>query len=234
MHRFKRVFLNQYVILAVIHVIDKNQALQNTHLAFEAGCDGIFLINHDTASVPYFKLLLIQREIHANFPDKWIGINCLDLQPAEAIGLVSGEVSGIWTDNALIDERLDVQKEAEDILQSRIENGWFGLYFGGVAFKYQRPVIDLEKVTLLAKKYVDVVTTSGPATGKSADIEKIKAMKSALGNYPLAIASGITPENVTDYLPFTDCFLVATGISKSFTELDPVLVKRLVKNVRTR
>nr|NIN71503.1 hypothetical protein [Gemmatimonadota bacterium]NIO31186.1 hypothetical protein [Gemmatimonadota bacterium] len=53
----------------------------------------------------------------------------------------------------------------------------------------------------------------------------------AVGGFPLAIASGITPENVGDYLDVADCFLVATGISSSFTELDPVKVRSLIEQV---
>ena len=79
---------------------------------------------------------------------------------------------------------------------------------------------------------MDVVTTSGPGTGWSASVEKIGAMKEALGDFPLAIASGVTPENVTDYLGIADCFLVATGISKSFEELDASLLEALLKKVR--
>ena len=57
-------------------------------------------------------------------------------------------------------------------------------------------------------------------------------MKAALGDLPLAIASGITPENVRDYLPISDCYLVATGIGDSFEELNPVRVGALVDAVR--
>ena len=38
---------------------------------------------------------------------------------------------------------------------------------------------------------------------------------------PLAIASGITPENVLEYVAYVDYFLVATGISRDFHHLDP-------------
>jgi predicted TIM-barrel enzyme len=58
-------------------------------------------------------------------------------------------------------------------------------------------------------------------------------MKKALGDCPLAIASGITPENVADYLEVADCFLVATGINASWTELDPLLVRKLVQTVES-
>jgi predicted TIM-barrel enzyme len=58
-------------------------------------------------------------------------------------------------------------------------------------------------------------------------------MKRAIGDAPLAIASGVTPENVPDYLPWADCFLVATGISYTFDELDPDRVRDLVQVVRS-
>jgi predicted TIM-barrel enzyme len=101
-----------------------------------------------------------------------------------------------------------------------------------VAFKYQRQIEDLEAACRIACRFVDVVTTSGPGTGQAASVVTIRQMKQALGGWPLAIASGITPENVGDYLPFADCFLVATGISSSFTDLDPVKVQSLIRRVR--
>jgi predicted TIM-barrel enzyme len=79
---------------------------------------------------------------------------------------------------------------------------------------------------------MDVVTTSGPGTGAEAGLVKIQRMKQAIGGFPLAIASGITPENVAQYLPFADCFLVDTGISKTFTEIDPSRLQDLVNRVR--
>ncbi len=57
-------------------------------------------------------------------------------------------------------------------------------------------------------------------------------MKEAIGDSPLAIASGIRPDNVTDYLDCADCFLVATGISRTWTDLDPALTAELVTKVR--
>jgi predicted TIM-barrel enzyme len=80
---------------------------------------------------------------------------------------------------------------------------------------------------------MDVVTTSGPGTGHAAEVEKIRRMKQALADAPLAIASGIAPENVGHYLPYADAFLVATGISRSFTELDATRVRLLVECVRS-
>jgi predicted TIM-barrel enzyme len=140
----------------------------------------------------------------------------------------------VWVDNAGIDEMADEQTQAERTAAAQAKSGWQGLYFGGVAFKYQRPVANLARAAVLATRYMDVVTTSGSGTGQAAHQEKIRTMKQAVGDFPLAIASGITPENVHRYLGLADCFLVATGISSSWSELDPRRVASLVSAARSR
>ena len=77
-----------------------------------------------------------------------------------------------------------------------------------------------------------MITTSGQGTCIAASIEKIKRIRTGAGEYPIAIASGITPENVVDYLPYADAFLVATGISKDSYHLDREKVRKLIDVVR--
>ncbi len=226
---FRKIFPQPHVVLPVIHVESEEQALRNAQIARDADADGIFLINHMGLCE---ELLAIHHRLYQEFPDWWIGVNCLDLDPPEVFELVTGEVVGIWADDAGIDERTGEQPLAEEAAAARERSGWEGLYFGGVAFKYQRPVEDLARAARIAVGYMDVVTTSGPATGEAAPRAKIVAMKEAVGDFPLAIASGITPENVDEYLDVADCFLVATGISRSFTELDPKRVRQLIDRVR--
>jgi len=217
------------VILPVVHVESQEQALRNADVAFNAGCDGVFLINHAVSSG---RLLEIFGAVQAAFENRWIGVNCLDLKPTEVFRTIPAEVAGVWVDDAGIDERQEKQPFAEVVSAECAASGWAGLYFGGVAFKYQRTVTELATASEIASRHMDIVTTSGPGTGQSASREKIATMKQAMGEHPLAIASGITPSNVTDYLDVADCFLVATGISKSFTDLDKTLVRSLVERVR--
>ena len=217
------------MVLPVIHVASVEQALRNAQIGHASGADGVFLINH---AISWSKLLEIQDETVARFPDWWVGVNCLDLHPEEAFARLTSKVSGLWVDNARIREIPQVQLDAERILVAQRQSAWAGLYFGGVAFKYQEHVNDLVGACNIARQFMDVVTTSGPGTGHAASPEKIRVMKQALGTFPLAIASGITPQNVTDYLEVADCFLVATGISRSFEEFDPVRLERLVSRIR--
>lgn len=225
------IFKNKKVILPVIHVENSEQGLRNAVLAHRSGADGVFIISHgviDAAGL--FDLAkLIKHEIQGF----WVGVNCLGLSALEAAQIVPMEVNGLWTDNAHIDERILFEQEyARKVKDTLQERGWYGRYFGGVAFKYQREVVNLELAVEKSKPYMDVICTSGVGTGHAADLSKMQRMKAAAGDFPIAIASGITPENVIEYLPYIDYFLVATGISKSFTELDEGKTKQLIKNIR--
>ena len=217
------------MVLPVIHVADEAQALRNARLAYEAGADGVFLINHH---ITWTQLLAIHSSVVATFPDWWLGVNCLDLDPKAVFSAVTSRVGGVWTDHAMIDEERQEQPLAEAVSAARQQSAWQGLYFGGVAFKYQRQVDDLRAAGKMARRYMDVITTSGSGTGIAAHIEKIRVLKEAVGEFPLAIASGITPANVKDYLPYSDCYLVATGISSSFEELDDQKTRQLIETVR--
>jgi uncharacterized protein len=227
MNKYKSIFSKRHTFLPVIHCRDLDQTLENLDIAYN-NCDGVFLINHSVSSV---ELLKIHHESKIRFPDFWMGINLLGEEPEEIFKMLDSKIDGLWVDNAYIDESNDNQYIPEVILNAKKISAWQGLYFGGIAFKYQKQVDDAGKAAAIAMNYMDVVTTSGKGTGIAADIEKIKVMKKAIGNYPLAIASGITLDNIEQYLDFADCFLVATGISKDFETLDAKLVNALSEKI---
>jgi predicted TIM-barrel enzyme len=104
-----------------------------------------------------------------------------------------------------------------DILDPNIKLPFSGLkqYFGGFAFKYQKQPKDLTAAAKIAAHYFDVVVTSGKATGYAADIEKVRTIKEAIGDTPLALASGVTEDNVNEYLPYVDIFIVGTSLQIS-------------------
>jgi len=140
--------------------------------------------------------------------------------------VIPKEMQGWWSDTTGIDEDKPYDRApTARFAQIRKKSGWSGLFFGGVAFKYQPEVKNVATVARIAARFVDVVTTSGDETGKAPHLSKIQKMKEALGDHPLAIASGITPENVLGFCSYADCFLVATGISDSHTKLNRSRVK---------
>ncbi len=215
-------------LYAVIHVLDLEQSLRNSHIARDSGADGIFLINH---GVSYVDLLHVYERVRLEHGLWWIGLNMLDLKPPETLDILPRTVDALWVDDGGIQPvpgggfLVDRAVEMHRLLRSPGFNGL--TYFGGVAFKGQDRVSDYAGAAGLATRYMDVVTTSGPGTGHQPDVEKIRLMREAIGHFPLAVASGMTPENVDPFLELVDYFLVATGINSSFTELDPKRVRMM-------
>ena len=222
------------VILPVIHVLDEALTATNIDRVADAGLKGCFLINHDFGIAPFLPII---EAIRTRYPEFWIGLNFLAVTGLEAFPILAElgrqgiPIDAYWADDARIDERTDGQDEADDIAAIRRDCGWDGLYFGGTAFKKQRPVNprDHARAAAIAGNYMDVVTTSGIATGKSADIGKLDQFRQSLPDRPIALASGITPENARDYA-MVDCFMVATGINieDDFYTIDPARLARLV------
>jgi len=227
------------VVTPVIHVLDTSQTLRAVEISVRAGVAGVFLINHDFEKE---RLVPIIRDIREGMPGLWLGVNFLAVTGREAfpiLGALEAEgcaVDACWADDARMDEREAVQREADEIAQIRAASGWSGLYFGGTAFKQQRPVdpSQYQHSAGIARPYMDVVTTSGPATGQEADDTKIADFRRGLGDAPLALASGVTPENAGRYGRDVDCFLVATGIAPpgDFYSIDPARLDALLAVTR--
>lgn len=226
------------VVLPVIHVLDSARTQANVEILLGAGAQGCFLINHD---FPPEKFLPIIRDTRASFPSLWMAVNFLAVTGKAAfpiLGQLQSEgcqVDAYWADDACINED-GANVEANEIAAVRKNSGWNGLYFGGTAFKKQREV-DPSRYGDAAREacpFMDVITTSGVATGQEADLGKIETFRAAIGDRPIALASGISPDNAQNYAD-VDCFMVATGINLpgNFYDIDPARLAELMSITRT-
>jgi len=193
--------------LPVIHVQEEYLARRSVNIARENGADGVFLINHSISSDKLHGIYGLVRRDH---PDWWIGMNCLDMSAEVSLATAPEDLSAVWSDGITTPSWYRELRYAQ--------KGWTGLYFGGVAFKYRPSVKEqcLALVALSATECTDVITTSGEETGLPPSVKKIRIMRDAIGDFPLAIASGISAENVGQFLPYVDTFLVASSIAESF------------------
>ena len=225
-----------HVLLPVVHLVeaDFHKTIKNITVAMKEGADGIFLIGH--SMLPEFVIEHYEK-VREKWPDLWIGINFLRSSNEEAIEWISKtEAQALWLDDAGF--RDDNKDSCEDVKDIRFWQKQYQcesvMIFGGVAFKYQEQPKSPAGAAILTAQYVDVVTTSGIGTGEAAQKEKIEFMKLALGTNPLGLASGITPENVQEYLPYVKYFLVSTGISfPKGDDFDITRIRALVKNMQT-
>ena len=223
-------------LLVVVHLTDPHHAAEQSDIAFGNGADGVFLINHYTG---VNVLADSVEEVRSRTGESaWIGINPLGIDCRDAGSFVNdvtrsrGRVDGLWCDNARIDESLPVEEQRAAIDAQAARDGWPGLYFGGVAFKYQRVVEDLTTAARTASQLMDVVCTSGPGTGKPADPQKLAALRAGLDRSDqLAVASGVDIDNVDAQLDHCGWFLVATGVSDTYTSLNPGRIATLAERI---
>ena len=211
-------------IIPVIHTVDLEQVKYNVKLCVDNGINDVFLIDHRITDDSIKNLQIYYNWINYTYPKMKVGVNYLQLDTMAAKKLA--EKVGfdyIWADKSYIEEK--PFNELEEIAEA----GCHTIYFGCVAFKYQPKVKDLEWSCKVAKDYMDVITTSGSGTGKSPSLEKIQLMRSYIGDTPLAIASGITPENKSMFTDLVDYLLVASSITDKDEKIEEYKLKLLLK-----
>ena len=213
-------FKNKKTLIPVIHVVTKEHLMDNMRKINKIGIQHVFLISHGYMGAK--ELIKAQKALKETFPNIWIGVNFLDIKSYEVFNVLKNDIEyldGIWIDNSHVGINIEEEYEKK-LLKAKKEANFSGTYFGGVAFKYCLQPLNLRETCIEAKDKMDIITTSGPGTGESADLEKIKLMKEAINDAPLAIASGISSKNVNEYLKYIDIFLVASSIEESNGVLD--------------
>ncbi len=227
----------------VVHIQNLPQTLFNVDLAKNAGADGVFLIDHG-GHPPSF---LIDRVISDFQDEKFsVGINYLSLNNFACFedAFESG-CKMLWSDNAGMDED-DWDTNGLKILELQMKTGID--FFGGVHFKYQKkPERDIAFSLRRSFSFIKYPTLSGIGTGVPADLDFIKRasitwhmeytysfdLPTTIG---LAIASGISIDNVDQYLPHIDAFLVASSIidpSSSDEKFDQRKLELLCKKIKS-
>lgn len=219
--------MNTLEIWPVIHVDEENPQItfRNAELAALNGCNGVFLISMNNYDEP---LCRMARTVKAEFPELKVGVN--HLQKDAPMSLRDNLMAGLdatWTDHSEVSSA-GAETGAHDV-SNLLKSNPGHLFFGAVAFKYQAKEPNPAQAALLAHKLGMIPTTSGPRTGTAASLEKLRGMREQIGEIPLAIASGITPQNLAEQAPFLTHVLVSTGISLDEYTFCPEKLKDLMR-----
>lgn len=195
-------------LIPVIHKLSNDQVFKNVEVCMNNGIKKVFLIDH-TGNTPD-ELLETADFVRIKF-GIWTGVNMLGLSTSQCLSMTI-PVDGLWCDASISSD------EAKSVREFK------GLFFGGLAFKYQPQPTDLKAACEDAILATDVATTSGPGTGKPASPSKIQALREYLGSHPLAIASGVNSENILLYKDIANYLLVASSITN---EHELIVVNKL-------
>ena len=219
-------------VYPVIHHRDDEHTLEQADIAFECGADGLFVISHTGKNK---EVLDIASKIKLKYSDKDIGINLLGWSHVPTLRKVvdsfytKAPLDMVWFDNSGI-------LSGSINTNTRLLHSFKTLYpetdiFASVAFKYQEEDINPTESAKIAKLFNLLPTTSGQATGSAPNISKIQCMSEVTEGL-LAVASGMSVENVEQYAPYLSHILVATGVSKDFYTFDYGLLRTFIGQVR--
>jgi predicted TIM-barrel enzyme len=219
-------------VYPVIHHCDAATTIEQAAVAMRAGSDGVFLISHEGADD---ELPALGSAIKVQHPTLRVGLNFLTRGPFEAaIAAEEGGLDMVWGDACGVTSGC-VNELAERLMLHRNASarGADPRYdiFAGVAFKGQREEPEPGRAAMLAARCGFIPTTSGTWTGVAPPIDKIKLMASH-SNRGLAVASGMTPENVRVFAPHLTAILVATGVSTDAYHFCPDKLSRFISEVR--
>lgn len=220
--------INMKLVLPVIHHIDKDTTWEQAEIAYKCGADGIFLISHYDDDIV---LGPIGKEIsHENWKNSYgdkfkVGLNLLHTKALDSFDtVIDYELDALWLDNAGITS-LGISPLTKALID-KIKINKTEL-FASVAFKYQANESNPALAAKTAQENGFIATTSGAATGSAPSVEKIALMSKATGGQ-LGIASGMTLENIYEFIPYLSHILVATGVSIDEHRFNPLILKDFI------
>lgn len=168
-----------------------------------------------------------------------IGINVLrnDAHSAVAVALASGasfirvnvHVGAAETDQGHLDGR------AHETLRYRKAMGADVAIFADVFVKHARPAAgaDLahEARDTAYRGLADALLVTGSETGAAPDPERLRAVKRAVPDRPVLVASGMTAETLSDY-PEADGYIIGSALEQGGRAGNRVELKRVQAVVR--
>lgn len=219
--KFQR-FFNAPSLFVVVYIEPEPEAemlkhaMSDVQASIEGGADAIVLINEESS---FAQLDTALTQVRGEFPNATLGANFLG-DETEPYGFQKSfelaqkhHLQLVWTDFSGVDAMVDYPPMDFHRLQS-IDRGNF-FYCSGIQFKYGRFVDTqkpIETSALQAMGWLDGINISGSATGVTCEIDKVKRVRTAIGNHPIGLASGVNTENVGAFLPFIDYALVGTSL----------------------
>ncbi|MFN3486853.1 MAG: BtpA/SgcQ family protein, partial [Planctomycetota bacterium] len=145
---------------------------------------------------------------------------------------VNVHVGTAFTDQGWIEGR------ADETMRYRRAIGCRAAVFADVWVKHARPAgggdIAAAAREVAYRGLADVLLVTGAETGVPPDPERLRAVRRAVPDRPVYVASGISPERVETFRE-ADGFIVGTALKRSGrlgAPVDPARVRRLARAIR--
>jgi membrane complex biogenesis BtpA family protein len=225
-------------------------ALADAAALEQGGVDGIMVENFFDA--PFFKdrvppeTVASMARVASTLRQKTklpLGINVLRNDGISALAIAAACDAQFVRINivtwAMLADQGIIEGRAAEIARYRKMLGVNVLVFTDCLTKHAEPLAPMQMQWVALDTWerggVDALVISGKATGYATDLGDVIAARKGAPAAPLLIGSGITVENVMDFLPIVDGVLVGTALKldgKVENAVDPARVRALVERVR--
>ena len=209
------------IIIPVIHHISEDLTRRELTM-ISRYTDHAVIISMDGKDDDAFQVALRMKQ---EFRMMYIGFNALSKTAQESmINNMQHTIDFTWSDEVVVSsegvtrEALDIAHRLQD--HQRVDKRRLPhRFFTSCAFKYQAHEPNPGQAAIRAAELGFIPTTSGDGTGIAVSLEKLSNIRAALNTInsgsPLAVASGVTPQNFMVQAPYLTHVLINTGISRS-------------------
>ncbi len=221
-------------------------ALRDADALAAGGAHGLMLENY--GDLPFFPgrvpayvvahLTAVACEVRRRFPQLPLGINVLrnDGRSAMAVAHAAGAQFirvNVLTGARVADQGL-LQGIAHDLLRDRalLRAEQDVRVLADVDVKHSAPLaprpLEEEVADTVHRGLADGLIVSGVGTGRQTDPRHVAdARRAARGAAPVFVGSGITADNVAQYLPHADGFIVGSAFKRDGDPINRVEVERV-------
>jgi uncharacterized protein len=228
-------------------------ALADARALAEGGVDAVLVENFGDAPftpgrvepATVAAMSVVAGEVRKALPRTHLGVNVLknDARAALAVAAAVGAAFirvNVHAGAVLADQGI-VQSDAYGTLRDLRLLGIDVAIFADVGGKHAVPLAptDIEQTArdLVHRGLADALVVSGPATGQVTPLSDVKRVRSAVGEVPLLIGSGVTAESAAELLSVADGLIVGTSVKRDGDVRLPVeraRVEKLVAAARRR
>ena len=227
-----------------------DHAMNDAQVLIDAGFDSLLIENY--GDIPFYKehvpphtisaMTVAAHEIRRSF-DVQFGVQVLRNDAIAALAIAEAAGASFIRVNvlsgAMLTDQGIIESNAAEVLRYRSMIAPEIKIWADVHVKHAMPLVPLSiedaAMELAERACADAIIVSGSATGKETLLEDVKRVKSVV-NIPVVIGSGVTEENVHQYIPFADALIIGTSIKKDGVPTNPVdeeRAERLVKKVKS-
>ena len=211
---FLDIFSVKKPVMAMLHMKGNtraeklDQCLREADIYFENGADAVIVEDYygDYNDVEAALKMLAEKRKY------FVGVNVLD--DVKRSWEFAEEYGGrfIQIDSVAGHLPMDEDGPYGEMINSYRSRGGIQV-IGGVRFKY-KPVLSgnsVEEDLKLGMQRCDAIAVTGEGTGQDSPTQKIIDFRKIVGDFPLIVAAGVTPENVEEKLRLSDAAIIGSA-----------------------